>query len=200
MSCLDAPARRLSGGALCTGAGLQARGGGWGGRGQPMAHARMHTEMGHSSLPCTSQWLGENQTPDLYDQLPWPRPTAPASVSASVPALHRPQAARAALLRRDAAVGVGQEGLDLGEQHAGRSSLHPWKGLAWLGLGCRLPLRAGMKRAHREPGRHTRLCATNQTKSNHPRTPCPHRHPCGGGEPSVPQAGAVPGAHARRLP
>jgi hypothetical protein len=37
--------------------------------------------------------------------------------------------------------------------------------LAWLGLGCRLLFRAGMKRAHREPGRHTPLCVTNQIKS-----------------------------------
>ncbi len=36
------------------------------------------------------------------------------------------------------------------------------EGLAGLGLGCGLPFRAGMKRAHREPGRHTPLCVTNQ--------------------------------------
>jgi hypothetical protein len=30
----------------------------------------------------------------------------------------------------------------------------------------RLPFRAGMKRAHREPGRHTPMCVTNQIKSN----------------------------------
>ncbi len=44
---------------------------------------------------------------------------------------------------------------------------HVWPsraGLAWLGLGCGLLFRAGMKRAHREPGRHTPLCVTNQIK------------------------------------
>ncbi len=41
------------------------------------------------------------------------------------------------------------------------------EGLAWLGLGCGLLFRAGMRRAHREPGRNTPLCVTNQIKSNH---------------------------------
>jgi hypothetical protein len=39
-------------------------------------------------------------------------------------------------------------------------------GKAWSKLGCGQPFRAGMKRAHREPGRHTPLCVTNQIKSN----------------------------------
>jgi hypothetical protein len=45
------------------------------------------------------------------------------------------------------------------------------EGLAWLGLSyiimIGLLFRAGMKRAHREPGRHTPLCVANQIN------PCP---------------------------
>ncbi len=47
------------------------------------------------------------------------------------------------------------------------------EGLAWLGLGCGLPFRAGMKRAHRWPGRQTPLCVTNQIKSTSAAA-----HPC----------------------
>ncbi len=47
------------------------------------------------------------------------------------------------------------------DNHVGPSR----EGLAWLGLGCGLLFRAGMKRAHREPGRHTPMCITNQIKS-----------------------------------
>ncbi len=43
------------------------------------------------------------------------------------------------------------------------------EGLASLVLGCGLPFRAGMKRARREPGRHTPLCVTNQIKSLDPK-------------------------------
>jgi hypothetical protein len=46
-------------------------------------------------------------------------------------------------------------------------------GLACLGLGCGLPFRAGMKRAHREPGRHTPLCVTNQITLVHARRSLP---------------------------
>jgi hypothetical protein len=50
--------------------------------------------------------------------------------------------------------------LCLAVNHVGPSR----EGLAWLGLGCGLLFRAGMKRAHREPGRHTPMCVTNQIK------------------------------------
>ncbi len=49
--------------------------------------------------------------------------------------------------------------------------------------------RAGMKRAHRWPGRHTSLCVTNQIESNSPHPPPPPRHCVGPG--GGPRAGAT---------